>query len=324
MSFVNRLKEKFSRNESTTNRYLDGYKKTRKSLGETFGSIFRAFDGLSDDFLERLMVTLLEADVGIETAEKIVDMVQKEGKSRFINNRDDVIECLIEQMSALYNKNEPVKIQLNPAGPTVILVVGVNGVGKTTTIAKIAHYYIGQGKKVCVVAGDTFRAGAVNQLNEWANRLSIPCIKGKENADPSSVLVEGCQYALENDIDIVLADTAGRLQNKTNLMSELEKMHRVVGKFIPNAPHESWLVLDATTGQNGLTQADVFLDSAKVTGTILTKLDGTAKGGIVLAIKDKLNLPVVFVGVGETVEDLYLFDINEFLISIAEDLDDAS
>ena len=324
MSFVDRLKSKFSRKQTSSDRYLDGYKKTRKSLGETFGSIFRAFDGLNDEFLEKLMITLLEADVGVETAETIVDMVQKEGKNRFINSKEDVMECLIEQMSLLYNKDDEVQINLSPTGPTIILVVGVNGVGKTTSIAKIAHYYLSMGKKVCVIAGDTFRAGAVNQLNEWADRLSIPCIKGNENADPSSVLVEGCKYALENNIDIVLADTAGRLQNKANLMGELEKMHRVVGKFIPDAPHETWLVLDATTGQNGLNQASVFLESAKVTGIILTKLDGTAKGGIVLAIKDKLNLPVVFAGVGETVDDLYLFDINEFLLSIAEELEDAS
>ena len=321
MGFMDKLKSKFAKKEeSTAIRYLDGYSKTRKSFGEKLSSMFRFFDGITDEFLELLMITLLEADVGVQTAEKIVDRVRKQGNNYTIRTKDDVIECLIEQMDDLYHEASIAEMKFNESGPTVILVVGINGVGKTTSIAKLAKYYQDEGKSVCVVAADTFRAGAVNQLGEWANRLGIHCVSGKENADPSSVLVEGCKYAIENNIDIVLADTAGRLQTKANLMKELEKMHRVCGKQIPNAPHNTWLVIDATTGQNGLSQAEGFLESAYVSGIILTKLDGTAKGGIVLAIKDKLNLPVVFVGMGETVNDIYSFDIHSFLLSIAEEI----
>ncbi|MDD6468085.1 MAG: signal recognition particle-docking protein FtsY [Erysipelotrichaceae bacterium] len=321
MSFLQQLKDRISRKEDNADRYLDGYKKTRKSFGEKLGSMFRAFDGLTDDFLEQLMILLLEADVGVETSEKIVDMVQKEGKNRFIRNAEDVMECLVEQMSILYDEKSIPEIKMNPNGPTVILMVGVNGVGKTTSIAKLANYYQKQGKVVATAAADTFRAGAVHQLEEWSNRLGIPCIKGKENADPSSVLVDACRYAKEHNIDLLLADTAGRLQNKANLMKELEKMHRVIGKEIPGGPQETWLVIDATTGQNGLHQADVFFESTKVTGIILTKLDGTAKGGIVMAIRDQLHLPVRFVGLGETMNDLRPFEIEEYLYSIAQGLE---
>ena len=322
MSFLDQLKNKFTKKDSNSDRYLDGYKKTRKSFGEKLGSIFRAFDGLTDEFLEELMVTLLESDVGVQTSEKIVDMVQTEGKDRFIRNADDVIECLVEQMDKLYDKNSIPAIKYNENGPTVILVVGVNGVGKTTSIAKLANYYLKQGKKVCTAAGDTFRAGAVMQLEEWSRRLDIPCIKGKENADPASVMVDACRFAKENNIDILLADTAGRLQNKANLMKELEKMYRVIGKEIPSAPHETWLVIDSTTGQNGLHQAGVFFETTKVSGIVLTKLDGTAKGGIVLSIRDQLHLPVRFVGLGETMDDLQPFDIDDFLYSIAQGVED--
>lgn len=322
MSFLDQLKNKFAKKDSNSDRYLDGYKKTRKSFGEKLGSIFRAFDGLTDEFLEELMVTLLESDVGVQTSEKIVDMVQTEGKNRFIRNADDVIECLVEQMDKLYDKNSIPAIKYNENGPTVILVVGVNGVGKTTSIAKLANYYLKQGKKVCTAAGDTFRAGAVMQLEEWSRRLDIPCIKGKENADPASVMVDACRFAKENNIDILLADTAGRLQNKANLMKELEKMYRVIGKEIPSAPHETWLVIDSTTGQNGLHQAGVFFETTKVSGIVLTKLDGTAKGGIVLSIRDQLHLPVRFVGLGETMDDLQPFDIDDFLYSIAQGVED--
>lgn len=322
MSFLDQLKNKFAKKDSNSDRYLDGYKKTRKSFGEKLGSIFRAFDGLTDEFLEELMVTLLESDVGVQTSEKIVDMVQTEGKNRFIRNADDVIECLVEQMDKLYDKNSIPAIKYNENGPTVILVVGVNGVGKTTSIAKLANYYLKQGKKVCTAAGDTFRAGAVMQLEEWSRRLDIPCIKGKENADPASVMVDACRFAKENNIDILLADTAGRLQNKANLMKELEKMYRVIGKVIPSAPHETWLVIDSTTGQNGLHQAGVFFETTKVSGIVLTKLDGTAKGGIVLSIRDQLHLPVRFVGLGETIDDLQPFDIDDFLYSIAQGVED--
>ena len=201
-------------------------------------------------------------------------------------------------------------------------MVGVNGAGKTTTSAKLIEYYKEQGKSVAVAAADTFRAGAIDQIATWAQRLDVPCIKGKQGQDPSSVLVDACRYAKENDIDILIADTAGRLQNKTNLMKELSKMNRVCEKEIPGAPQEVWLVLDATTGQNGISQAKEFLEATNVTGIILTKMDGTAKGGVVMAIRDLLHLPVRFLGLGEKPADLRPFDLNAYLIGITKGLED--
>ena len=206
-------------------------------------------------------------------------------------------------------------------GETVALI-GVNGSGKTTTSAKLIQYYKEQGKKVAVAAADTFRAGAIDQIDTWATRLGVHCVKGKMNQDPSSVLVDACRYAKENDIDILICDTAGRLQNKTNLMNELSKMHRVVQREIEGAPQEVWLVLDATTGQNGISQAKVFLEATDVTGIVLTKMDGTAKGGVVLAIRDLLHLPVRFLGLGEKPADLRPFDINAFLMGITKGMEE--
>ena len=221
-------------------------------------------------------------------------------------------------MSEIYNEQEDIPIKYNEEGPTVILLVGVNGSGKTTTCAKLIKKYQDEGKKVAVVAADTFRAGAIEQLAKWANKLNVPCIKGRENGDPSAALVDGCRYAKENNIDILLCDTAGRLQNKFNLMHELEKMYKVIGREIPGAPHNSWLVLDATTGQNGLSQAMIFDEACDLTGIVLTKMDGTAKGGIIIAIKHKLKIPVVFIGLGEKEDDLRPFDLDAYLYSISE------
>ncbi len=199
-------------------------------------------------------------------------------------------------------------------------MVGVNGSGKTTTTAKLAKRFMEDGKRVMTAAADTFRAGAVDQLENWSKRLDIPCIKGRENGDPSAVLVDACRYAKEHHVDVLIGDTAGRLQNKTNLMKELSKMKRVVEKEIPNAPHEVWLVLDATTGQNGISQAQIFMETTNVTGIILTKMDGTAKGGIVIAIRDLLGLPVKYIGLGESMDDLRPFDIDTYLYGLCEDL----
>ena len=207
----------------------------------------------------------------------------------------------------------------------MILMVGVNGSGKTTTTAKLAKRFTEANKSVVLAAADTFRAGAVDQLAKWAQRLDLPCIKGRENGDPSAVLVDACRYAKEHHADIVIGDTAGRLQNKANLMKELEKMKRVTAKEIPGAPHEVWLVIDATTGQNGISQASVFMETTDVSGIILTKTDGTAKGGIVIAIRDLLGLPVTYIGLGEGVDDLRPFDINAYLYGLCEGiLDDGA
>ena len=212
----------------------------------------------------------------------------------------------------------------NDNGPTVILLVGVNGSGKTSTCAKLANKYVNEGKKVALVAADTFRAGAVEQLKKWSEKLNIPCIAGQPNQDPSSVLVDGCRYAKENNIDVLLCDTAGRLQNKVNLMSELEKMSRVCSKEIENAPHNTWLVLDSNTGQNGLSQAELFNEVTKLNGVILTKIDGTSKGGIIIAIKDLTGVPVRFITFGEGLEQISKFDLDAYLYSIIGDLQHAS
>jgi fused signal recognition particle receptor len=212
---------------------------------------------------------------------------------------------------------------MNPDGTTVILMEGVNGSGKTTTCAKLASMYQQQGKTVAFTAADTFRAGAIEQLAEWGERLDVPCIKGRENGDPSAAIVDGCRYAKEHGTDILLCDTAGRLQNKQGLMSELSKMNKVAGREIPGAPHNTWLVLDATTGQNGLNQAEIFNESTKLTGILLTKMDGTAKGGIIIAIKHKLHLPVYYIGLGEHPADLRPFDLDAYLYSISEGLEHA-
>ncbi|HCY06999.1 MAG TPA: signal recognition particle-docking protein FtsY, partial [Erysipelotrichaceae bacterium] len=230
---------------------------------------------------------------------------------------------VIEIMSEIYNETEDTEIIYNENGPTIMLIVGVNGSGKTTSIAKLVRYYKEKGKKVAVVAADTFRAGAIEQLDTWAQRLGVHCVKGIENGDPSAVLVDGCRYAKENDIDILLCDTAGRLQNKVSLMNELAKMHKVIGREIENAPHNVWLVLDGTTGQNGLSQAMIFDEATNLTGIILTKMDGTAKGGIIVAIKHKLKIPVYFIGLGEKPEDLRPFDLNSYLYSISSGLENA-
>ena len=230
---------------------------------------------------------------------------------------------LLQIMKELYEEIPDDPEVYNEDGPTVILLEGVNGSGKTTTAAKLARMYKERGKSVAFMAADTFRAGAIEQLAQWGERLDVPCIKGRENGDPSAAIVDGCRYAKEHDIDILICDTAGRLQNKQTLMQELSKMNRVANKEIPGAPHNTWLILDATTGQNGLAQAEVFNNSTKLTGIILTKMDGTAKGGIVLAIKHKLKLPVRYIGLGEQPEDLRPFDLDSYLYSISEGLDHA-
>lgn len=319
MALFKKIREAFVKNEDK-DKYLSGLDRSKKSFGDRIRALSNSFHGINDELLEEIMVILLESDVGIHTAQKIVDSF--ENNAGQIKNYDSMEDYLIPILYDFYEEEKDVPIQMNENGPTVILMVGVNGSGKTTTSAKLIQYYQSKGKKVAVAAADTFRAGAIDQIDEWANRLSVPCIKGKPNQDPSSVLVDACRYAKENQIDILIADTAGRLQNKTNLMNELNKMSRVVGKEIEGAPHEVWLVLDATTGQNGISQAKVFLEATNVTGIVLTKMDGTAKGGVVLAIRDLLSLPVRFLGLGEKPEDLKPFDINSFLIGITKGMEE--
>ena len=324
MGIFSRLKQAFSANEDQ-DRYLSGLNKSKKTFSQRIRKLALNFSGVNEEFLEELMITLLEADIGIKTAQKIVDAVESEAMDHHLKSFSQISECLVEQLALLYNKEEDEPFTFNEDGPTVILMVGVNGSGKTTTSAKLAKRFVEEGKSVALAAADTFRAGAVDQLEMWAKRLDLPCIKGRENGDPSAVLVDACRYVKEKHMDVLIADTAGRLQNKTNLMKELEKMKRVVEKEIPGAPHAVWLVIDATTGQNGISQAQLFTDTTDVNGIILTKLDGTAKGGIVIAIRDLLGLGVKYIGLGEGIDDLRPFDINTYLYGLCEDLlDDGS
>lgn len=299
-------------------RYLKGLDKSKKSFGERLRRLASGFRGVDDDFLEEVMVILLEADVGIHTAEKITSRLESEAARQHLKTFDEISECLVSVMLEMYQEHEDEPVHVNEDGPTVLLLVGVNGSGKTTTAAKLTNALLEQKKSVVLAAADTFRAGAVDQLATWGERLNVPCVKGRENGDPSAVLVDGCRYAKEHHCDYLIGDTAGRLQNKVNLMNELSKMRRVIEREIPGAPHEVWLVLDATTGQNGIQQAKVFLEATKVSGIILTKMDGTAKGGIVMAIRDQLGLPVRYIGLGEQPQDLRPFDIESYLYGICE------
>lgn len=319
MAFFQKIKEAFVKSNDK-DKYLSGLNQSKKSFGDRIRVLSNNFHGIDDELLEEIMVILLESDVGIHTAQKIVDAFEQRGKE--IKNYDSMEDYLISILYDFYDEQNDEPIQFNSDGPTIIFMVGVNGSGKTTTSAKLIKNYKEEGKKVAVVAADTFRAGAVDQIEVWANRLDVACIKGKPNQDPSSVIMDGCKYAMENQIDILICDTAGRLQNKTNLMKELTKMSRVAQKVIPSAPHEVWLVMDATTGQNGISQAQLFLEATNVTGIVLTKMDGTAKGGVVLAIRDLLHLPVRFLGLGEKPEDLKPFDINAYLMGITKGLEE--
>ncbi len=297
--------------ESNISNYLDGYQKTNKSLASKITALFGGYSANNDDIYEELLVLLISADVGVEAAEKLMDLLKEKVNEKFLRRPQDVINELADIIIENYSQYQPVSEELT--NNHLIMMVGVNGAGKTTTISKIANYYLNQGKSVGLIAADTFRAGAVDQLKKWADKLNIECICGKENADPSSVLVDGARFFKENPVDIIIADTAGRLQNKNNLMKELEKMVRVTKRELASENIDIWLTIDATTGQNGLSQAEIFIDSAKVNSVVLTKMDGTSKGGIVLSINDKYHLPVRFVTYGENIEAIKEFDIEDYV-----------
>ena len=252
---------------------------------------------------------------------EFTDKLKKRVKSENITSTEELKEVIVDELFMIYVKEDFLtdKINIQTDGPTVILMVGVNGVGKTTTIGKLANLFNKQNKKVLLVAADTFRAGAVEQLKEWADRTNSLFV-GKENADPASVIYDGLEKAKEENADIILIDTAGRLQNKIGLMKELEKINKVIGKLIPGAPHETLLIIDATTGQNGISQAKSFKEITNITGIVLTKMDGTAKGGIVLAIKEETSLPVKYIGLGEQINDLKPFDIEEYIYGLFKDM----
>ena len=276
---------------------------------------------VSEDYYDELEEILINADVGVNTVMNFMDRLRDRVKKEKITDVEYLNEVIVDELFIIYVEGESLsdKIKIAEDGPTVILMVGVNGVGKTTTIAKLAYKYINEGKSVMMIAGDTFRAGAVEQLKEWADRTGST-FYGKENTDPAGVIFDGLVKAKEENIDIVLVDTAGRLQNKTNLMKELEKINKVISRHIPDAPHETLLVIDATTGQNGISQAKAFMEITNITGIVLTKLDGTAKGGIVLAIKEDVKIPVKFVGLGEKMTDLKAFDIENYIYGLFKDM----
>ena len=303
-------------------KYLHGFAKTSHSFGHKLRILSQNRKKNKEDFMEQLMVTLIEADIGYQTSEKICDRFFEICSDYFYVSPRDVMTYLSQSFREIYDPENDGQILINENGPTVILMVGVNGSGKTSSCAKLANMYLEEGKSVAFVAADTFRAGATEQLQQWAERLGIPCVCGKEKEDPSSVLVKGCRYAKEHGTDVLLCDTAGRLQNKINLMAELEKMHKVLGKEIEGAPHNTWLVLDANTGQNGLSQAELFHEITDLNGIILTKMDGTSKGGIILAIKNMTGIPVRYITVGEQMEDLQEFDFDLYLDSIIGELMD--
>jgi len=306
--------------EQEVKTYSFGLNKSRKSLKEKIQSLINRFVKVDEEYFASLEEILISADVGASLSMKIIDHLKEEAKTQKLTNPSDINNLLFNLLKNAYTQNEEyVNFCENSNGPTVILVMGVNGVGKTTSIAKLAYKFKNKGKKVLLVAGDTFRAGAVEQLQVWADRLDLKLHVGKENSDPSGVIYDGVKNALDNNYDVVICDTAGRLQTKENLMNEASKMIRVIKKVIPSAPHECLLVLDATTGQNGVYQAKAFNDIAEISGIILTKMDGTSKGGIILAIKDQLNIPVKFVGLGEKIEDLEIFDIDLYLRGLIEE-----
>ena len=322
MGLFDKFKKIFVKEEKETVEVYDkGLEKTRKDFVNKISLLNSKYKKVSNEYFEELEEILIMADIGVNTVMTFIDRLKSRVKHENIVDSEDLREIIIDEMFIIYVNNEIVvnKINFSENGPTVVLFVGVNGVGKTTTIGKIASKLKNEGKKVMLVAGDTFRAGAIEQLNEWGDRVGTKVVSS-ESKDPSSVVYDALTIAKDENYDVVLIDTAGRLQNKINLMNELDKMNKVIGKIIPNAPHETLLVIDATTGQNGISQAKSFKEITNVTGIVLTKLDGTAKGGIVLAIKEAVDIPVKFVGLGEKDMDLQTFDIEKYIYGLFKDM----
>ncbi len=322
MGLFNKIKNVFNKEKNKeVEKYDKGLEKTRKEFVSQLSNLSKKYKNINDDYFEELEDILIMADIGVDTVVKFVDLLRKRVKTENITDAETLKEIIIDELFVMYVGNNIIdsKIHFSDNGPTVLLFVGVNGVGKTTTIGKIAYKLKNKGKKVMLVAGDTFRAGAIEQLEEWGKRIDVDVVTSNSK-DPSSVMYDGLEKAKKENYDVVLIDTAGRLQNKDNLMKELEKINRVIKKIIPDAPHETLLVIDATTGQNGISQAKKFMSITNITGIVLTKLDGTAKGGIVLGIKESVNIPVKYVGLGEGKDDIELFDIEKYIYGLFKDL----
>ena len=354
MSFLNRLKKRFSQSKSSEEleqstdsqqeklddgllsieefeeweqeqigyKFKQGLEKSRERFQTEINALMSQYRKVDEDFFEALEEILIGADVGFNTVMELTDELRREAQLKNITETEDLRETIVEKMVEIYNRNDDLsdKINIQEDGLTVILVVGVNGVGKTTSIGKLAHKYISEGKSVMLAAGDTFRAGAINQLQIWGDRVGAEVIKQSAGSDPAAVMFDAVNAAKKRGVDVLICDTAGRLQNKGNLMNELSKINKVIARVIPDAPHESLLVLDATTGQNALSQAKAFKEVTKLSGIVLTKLDGTAKGGIVLAIKNELGIPVKFVGLGEQMDDLQEFHAENYVYGLFADM----
>lgn len=326
MGFFDKFKKKISKKVEEKDKeivevYDKGLKKTREEFVSKLSLLGIKYTRVSEEYFEELEDLLISADIGVNTVFKFIERLKARVKQENIEDTNYLMEVIVDELFIIYVNNESLstKVNMSENGPTVILMVGVNGVGKTTTIAKLAYKYKSMGKKVMMIAGDTFRAGAVEQLKIWAEKTDS-VFYGKDNTDPAGVIFDGLEMAKQEQADIVLIDTAGRLQNKVNLMKELEKINKVIERIIRGAPHETLLVIDASTGQNGIMQATAFKEITNITGIVLTKLDGTAKGGIVLAIKEEVDLPVKFVGLGERISDLQTFDIEDYIYGLFKDM----
>lgn len=324
MGFFTQIKEKLVGKSTKQNeKYVVGLDKSSETFSDRINELAARFREINDEYFEELENILIMADVGVSMVIKIVSEIKTEVRIRNITDPREINDIIVDKMFVIYANESVMSTKINYAaeGLTVILMVGVNGAGKTTTIGKLAHRIVhDEGEKVVVAAGDTFRAGAIDQLAVWAERVGVDIVKGKEGGDPSAVVFDALNKAKETGADVLICDTAGRLQNKVNLMNELEKMNRIIKRVVPEGPHETLLVVDATTGQNGVSQAIEFSKITDITGIVLTKMDGTAKGGIVLSIKDQLNIPVKFIGLGEQVDDLQEFDLEQYIYGLCKGL----
>ena len=324
MGIFDKIKSAFLGESAKQNdKYVAGLDKSNRSFSSKINELAARYRVIDEDYFEELENILIMSDVGVNMVMKIVDEIKKEVRLENITDPSEINEIIVDKMFVIYANDSFMTTRINYSQDdlTVILMVGVNGAGKTTTIAKLAHKIIEEeGKSVMLAAGDTFRAGAIDQLDVWAKRLGITCVKGKEGGDPSAVIYDALKQAKEENVDVLIVDTAGRLQNKVNLMKELEKMNRIIKRVVPEGPQETLLVIDATTGQNGVSQAVEFSKITDVTGIVLTKMDGTAKGGIVLSIKDQLNIPVKFIGLGESMDDLQEFDLDQYVYGLCHNL----
>ena len=321
MGLFDKFKTIFQKEPEKVTKYEEALEKTRKEFISQLSNLSNKYKFINDDYFEELENILIMADIGVNTVMNFVDKLKLRVKTEKITDSKMLKDVIIDELFIMYVGNDVInsKINYSTNGPTVVLFIGVNGVGKTTTIGKIASKLKSDGKKVLLIAADTFRAGAIEQIEEWSERVGVRVIT-KNVKDPSSVVYDGLDIAKKENYDVVLIDTAGRLQNKVNLMNELAKINKVIKTHIEDAPHETLLVIDATTGQNGIAQAKSFKEITNITGIVLTKLDGTAKGGIVLAIKEEVGIPVKFVGLGEKVEDLEPFDIEKYIYGLFKDL----